>query len=89
MKSSTMVHNANQIALFFATYPREEAIAGVTNHFEKFWERRMREQIQQYVAAGGGGLHELVLEALKRLKATASFEKQAPSGTCRESSRCS
>jgi formate dehydrogenase subunit delta len=67
MKPSTMVHNANQIALFFATYPREEAVAGVANHISKFWERRMRNQIEQYVADGGGGLHELVLEALKRL----------------------
>ncbi len=63
-----MVHNANQMALFFATYPREEAIAGVANHFEKYWERRMKAQIHQYVASGGAGLHEIVLEALKRVK---------------------
>ena len=62
-----MVHNANQIALFFASYPREEAIAGVTEHFKKFWERRMRDQIGQYVAHGGSGLHDLALEAVKRL----------------------
>jgi formate dehydrogenase subunit delta len=62
-----MVHNANQIALFFATYPHDEAVAGIANHISKFWERRMRDQINQYVAAGGGGLHQLVLEALKRL----------------------
>ena len=46
-----MVHNANQIALFFASYPHEEAIAGVTDHLTKFWERRMRQQIDEYVAA--------------------------------------
>ena len=67
MKSSTMVHNANQIALFFATYPHEEAVAGVTDHIRKYWERRMRDQIEQYVASGGAGLHPIVLEALKRL----------------------
>ena len=70
MKPSTMVHNANQIALFFATYPHEEAVAGVANHISKYWERRMRDQIQQYVACGGAGLHELVVEALKRLSVT-------------------
>ncbi len=64
-----MVHNANQIALFFAGYPREEAIAGVANHFNKYWERRMRDQILQYAETDGSGLHELVLEALKRLPA--------------------
>jgi formate dehydrogenase subunit delta len=67
MKASTMIHNANQIALFFATYPREEAVSGIADHIRKYWERRMRDQIEQYVAAGGGGLHELVLEALKRM----------------------
>jgi formate dehydrogenase subunit delta len=68
MKPSTMIHNANQIALFFSGYPQEEAVAGVANHIEKYWERRMRDQIQQYVAAGGIGLHALVLEALERLR---------------------
>jgi formate dehydrogenase subunit delta len=68
MKVSTMVHDANQIALFFASYPREEAIAGVTDHIKKYWERRMRDQIRQYVAQGGGGLHDLAVEAVKRLQ---------------------
>jgi len=63
-----MVHMANQIALFFASYPREEAIAGVTDHLKRFWEPRMRKQILAYVAQGGGGLHELALEAVKHLK---------------------
>ena len=67
----TMVHNANQIALYFAAYPREEAIAAITDHLEKFWERRMRLQIIEYVAHGGGGLHELALVAVKHLKTPA------------------
>jgi formate dehydrogenase subunit delta len=70
MKAETMVHNANQIALFFASDPREEAIAGVTEHLKKFWERRMKDQIVQYVAQGGSGLHELALEAVTRLAQT-------------------
>jgi formate dehydrogenase subunit delta len=67
MKASTMIHDANQIAAFFASYPREDAIAGVTEHFKKFWERRMKDQIKQYVAQGGSGLNELAIEAVKRL----------------------
>lgn len=62
-----MVHMANQIALFFASYPREDAIAGVADHLRKFWEPRMRKQIIEYVAQGGAGLHEVALEAVKRL----------------------
>jgi formate dehydrogenase subunit delta len=68
MGAEQMIHRANQIALNFASYPHEEAIAGVTDHLQKFWERRMKQQLHQYVASGGGGLHELVLEAEKRLK---------------------
>jgi formate dehydrogenase subunit delta len=71
MKVEHMVHNANQIALFFASYPREEALAGVADHIQKFWERRMRQQLEDYVAQGGAGLHELVLESVKRLRPAA------------------
>jgi len=46
-----MVHMANQIALFFAAYPREEAVSGVTDHLKHFWEPRMREQLLDYVEA--------------------------------------
>jgi formate dehydrogenase subunit delta len=63
-----MVHRANQIALFFAAYPHDEAVAGVTDHFKRFWERRMRDQIIAYVAHGGKDLHELAIEAVKRLQ---------------------
>lgn len=71
MKSSTMVHNANQIALFFVSYPHEEAVAGVAGHISRYWEPRMREQILRYAAHGGAGLHELVLEALNRIATAA------------------
>jgi formate dehydrogenase subunit delta len=63
-----MLRLANQIALYFASYPREEAIAGIADHIEKFWERRMRQQIVAYVADGGQGLHELALAAVQRLR---------------------
>ncbi len=62
-----MVHMANQIAMFFASYPHDEALAGVTDHLKSFWEPRMRKQIIDYVAAGGHGLHALALEAVKHL----------------------
>ena len=32
MRVELMIHNANQIALYFATFPHEEAIEGVTDH---------------------------------------------------------
>ena len=69
MTAEHMVHDANGIALYFAAYPREEAVANITDHIQKYWERRMRRQIIDYVAQGGAGLHELVIEAVKRLPA--------------------
>ena len=62
-----MVHSANQIAQYFASYPHEEAVAGVADHIQKFWEKRMRQQLHEYIGQGGGGLNELALEAAKRL----------------------
>jgi len=63
-----MVHRANQIALFFASYPREQAVAGVADHLQKFWEPRMRRQLAEYVAAGGASLHDLVREAVRNIE---------------------
>jgi formate dehydrogenase subunit delta len=69
MTEDNMVHMANQIALFFQSYPHPEAVAGVTDHMQKFWERRMRDQIKAYVAKNGGsGLHQLVLESVPKLQ---------------------
>ena len=64
MTTEHMIHMANQIALYFASYPHDEAVAGVKDHLEKFWERRMMDQLLAYAASGGGGLHELVREAV-------------------------
>ena len=77
LHEETMVHKANQIALFFASYPQEEAIAGVASHIQQFWEPRMRRQIKQYIADGGGGLHELVAPAVERLKDSQSSRQHA------------
>jgi len=62
-----MVEQANQIAVHFAGLPREEAIAGVLDHIQRFWDRRMKDHLRDYVAKDGDGLHELVAEAVKRM----------------------
>jgi formate dehydrogenase subunit delta len=68
MEVHNMVHMANQIALNFAAYSREEAIEHTTRHLKDFWEPRMLRQFHAYVAQGGMGLHEIALAAEKRLK---------------------
>ena len=62
-----MVHMANQIAQFFQTEPSDEATAHVANHLKLFWEPRMLRQLRAFIAGGGAGLHNLVLEAAKTL----------------------
>jgi formate dehydrogenase subunit delta len=62
-----LVHDANQISRYFASFPREEALAGIVDHIKKFWERRMRAKIINHVAAGGAGMDELAIAAVKQL----------------------
>ncbi len=65
MTPDRMVQMANQIATFFASYPRDEAIAGVADHFLKFWEPRMRDHIIQYVDQhAAAGPDEIAAEAV-------------------------
>ncbi len=64
-----MIHPANQIACSLpSSSARPGSFENVLDHFKKFWERRMRDQIIAYVAKDGKGLHELALEAVKWLQ---------------------
>ncbi len=70
-----LVKMANEIESFFRTEPdREVAIAGIETHLRKFWEPRMRRAIVAHVEAGGSGLGEMAMAAIRRLaeKATAA-----------------
>jgi formate dehydrogenase subunit delta len=68
VEEHVMVHKANVITAFFAPYPHDEAVEGVRNHLKSFWVPRMRQQIIDYVANGGEGLHPIAVEAVKRLE---------------------
>jgi|TARA_R110000851_G_scaffold278768_1_gene431941 formate dehydrogenase subunit delta len=66
-----LIHLANRIGDFFDAMPdRAEGIEGVTNHIEKFWEPRMRQQILDFLAENPQGrtteseLNPITLEAL-------------------------
>ncbi len=63
MSPEKLIRQANQIAAFFRSRPREEAVAGIAEHINKFWEPRIRRQFFEMVEAGGEGFDELVLEA--------------------------
>ena len=72
--SEKLVRMANQIAAFFHSKPREEGIAGVAEHINKFWEPRMRRQLFEMLDNGGEGFNELVAAASARIKRPAAPE---------------
>lgn len=67
MNRPRLIHDANEIAKYFAAYPREEAIAGIADHIKKFWDPRMRAELQSMLTQNEGALHDLVREAGDRL----------------------
>ncbi|MCZ8545598.1 formate dehydrogenase subunit delta [Mesorhizobium qingshengii] len=66
--SEKLVRMANQIADFFHSKPREEGIAGVAEHINKFWEPRMRRQLFEMLEGGTENFNELVVAASARIK---------------------
>jgi len=69
MSTEHLVQMANDIGHFFAAEPqRADAIAGIANHIQRFWDPRMRRQILAHLQAGGEGLEELPRAAVASLK---------------------
>ena len=62
-----LVRMANQIADFFHSKPREEGIAGVAEHINKFWEPRMRRQLFEMLDGGAENFNELVVAASAKI----------------------
>jgi len=72
MSIENLVQMANDIGQYFASEPRRaDAVAGIANHLQRFWDPRMRRQIEAHLAQGGEGLEELVREAISRLSTPA------------------
>ncbi|MGE0658839.1 MAG: formate dehydrogenase subunit delta [Reyranellaceae bacterium] len=67
MNRARLIHDANEIAKYFAAYPREEAIAGIADHIRKFWDRRMRMELQALLSDDSALLHPLVKAAAVQL----------------------
>ncbi|MGQ0456930.1 MAG: formate dehydrogenase subunit delta [Hyphomicrobium sp.] len=63
MQASDLVRMANQIADYFAPYPKTEAIDGIAKHVHAFWDPRMRNALKAHIDKGGEGLQPLFLEA--------------------------
>jgi formate dehydrogenase subunit delta len=63
METADMLRMANQIAAFFKSYPREEALKDTATHFNNYWSPPMRAKLLAHLAQGGRGLDPLVIEA--------------------------
>src|SRR5690554_6595310 len=68
-----LVRMANQIGTFLSAMPdREQAVADIANHLQKFWEPRMRRAILSFVEEHPDGrsdeaaLDPIVHEAITR-----------------------
>lgn len=70
MDDSDIVRMANQIAEFHKPYPRDEAVAGISEHIRLFWEPRMRLKLKQLLDIGGAGLSNLALEGAQAAQKT-------------------
>ncbi|MBB3144688.1 MULTISPECIES: formate dehydrogenase subunit delta [Phyllobacterium] len=66
--ATKLVYMANQIAAFFHTQPKDEAVAGVADHINHFWEPRMREQFFAILEQEDNGFDPLVVEAAKHIR---------------------
>jgi formate dehydrogenase subunit delta len=79
MNTERLVTMANDIAAFFAAGSDPNAAAEqVTGHLRRFWDPRMRRQIQEHAAQGGAGLCEVARLAVQRLAADKAGSQQFP-----------
>jgi formate dehydrogenase subunit delta len=63
-----IVRMANDIGSFFrAETDRQVALDGISNHINKFWTRRMRQRLLEYVQHGGSELDELPRAAVAQV----------------------
>ena len=66
MDTVNLVRMANRIGDFFEAMPeRDEALEGIAQHIQKFWEPRMRRQLLAAIDAGEtASLQDIVRSAL-------------------------
>ena len=68
METRDLVRMANQIGDFFKSYGEKDAIEGIAEHINKFWEPRMRQDFFTHLDKGGAGFDALVVKAAAGVK---------------------
>jgi formate dehydrogenase subunit delta len=79
MSPRQLVYMAGQIAAFFESKPHDQAVTGVAEHINKFWEPRMRAQLLAIIEEGDEGLKPLVIEAAPLIRNRKLPDRIAPS----------
>jgi formate dehydrogenase subunit delta len=69
-----LVYMANQIGDFFKSYPHDQAVKGIKEHIEKFWDPRMLKQIYAIIEKPDHGLKTEAFEALQLSAKEATHE---------------
>lgn len=65
---ASLIRMANQIADNNRHVGDDTAVAQVvSSHLSRFWARSMKEQIREYLQAGGEELHPVVKQAVEQL----------------------
>jgi len=68
MNIHQLVIMANDISAFFSSEAgQQEAHKSVALHISRYWDPRMRTQIIAHAAAGGDGLCQAALDAVRTL----------------------
>ncbi len=57
------IRMANQIAAFFHSKPEAEGVAGIAEHINKFWERRMRAEFFELMKTNETAFDPWVIKA--------------------------
>jgi len=68
MSPDKLAYMANQIGKFFASQGDDQAVAGIADHLQKYWDPRMRSAIVDHLDRGGHGLDPLSRQAVERLQ---------------------
>ena len=74
-----LIAMANDIGNYFRPQSREEAIAGIANHIQRFWTPRMRKKLNAYLADGNAVLDDLPAAAIARLNEQSAGTQKPPS----------
>ncbi len=68
MSQADLCRMANQIAAYFAPYGEVEAVSGIADHINQFWEPRMRAQLLAMIDTGLPGLDGRVAAAATAIR---------------------